>query len=61
MIPVRPEKSPQMRLAAVSDGVGSDADVGIGNQPHDNPDWTFAKNASSYPVMKLVVLVRTKQ
>lgn len=40
---------------------GSDADVGIGNQSHDNPDWTFAKNASNYPVMKLVVLVRMKQ
>jgi sialate O-acetylesterase len=40
---------------------GSDADVGIGNQSHDNPDWTFAKNASNYPVMKLVVLVREKQ
>jgi sialate O-acetylesterase len=39
---------------------GANADVGIGNQSHDNPDWTFAKNASNYPVMKLVVLVRQK-
>lgn len=42
-------------------GGGRDADIGIGNQSHDNPDWTFAKNASNYPVMKLIVLVRMKQ
>jgi sialate O-acetylesterase len=37
---------------------GAGADVGIGNQPHDNPDWTFASNAKNYSVMRLVVLVR---
>jgi sialate O-acetylesterase len=37
---------------------GGGADVGIGNQPHDNPDWTFAANAKNYPAMRLVVLVR---
>ena len=33
------------------------ADIGIGNQPAGNPDWTFAANAGSYPVMRLRVLV----
>jgi sialate O-acetylesterase len=39
---------------------GGKADIGIGNQPKDNPDWTFAGNASSYPVKRLRVLVRCK-
>lgn len=37
---------------------GSGADVGIGNQASNNPDWTFAGNAGSYKVMRLRVLVR---
>jgi sialate O-acetylesterase len=37
---------------------GSRADVGIGNQSGDNPDWTFAGNAGSYAAMRLVVMVR---
>ena len=28
---------------------GSKADIGIGNQPTANPDWTFAANAANYP------------
>jgi sialate O-acetylesterase len=39
---------------------GQNADVGIGNQPKDNPDWTFAKNAGSYRVMRLKVMVRCR-
>jgi sialate O-acetylesterase len=39
---------------------GGRADVGIGNQPTGNPDWTFAANASSYPAKRLRVLVRCK-
>jgi len=39
---------------------GSRADVGIGNQPKDNPDWTFAANAGSYKAKRLRVLVRCK-
>jgi len=39
---------------------GSRADVGIGNQPKDNPDWTFAGNAGSYKAKRLRVLVRCK-
>jgi len=39
---------------------GSRADVGIGNQPTGNPDWTFAGNAGSYKAGRLRVLVRCK-
>jgi sialate O-acetylesterase len=37
---------------------GNRADVGIGNQPTGNPDWTFAANAGSYQTKRLRVLVR---
>jgi sialate O-acetylesterase len=36
---------------------GAHADIGIGNQPKDNPDWTFAGNAGGYRAMRLRVLV----
>jgi sialate O-acetylesterase len=36
---------------------GTRADVGIGNQSKDNPDWTFAGNASGYRAMRLRVFV----
>jgi sialate O-acetylesterase len=39
---------------------GKGADIGIGNQSTNNPDWTFAGNAGSYPVRRLRVLVRLK-
>jgi sialate O-acetylesterase len=39
---------------------GNRADLGIGNQPTANPDWTFAANAGSYPARRLRVLVRCK-
>jgi sialate O-acetylesterase len=39
---------------------GSHADLGIGNQPKDNPDWTFAANAGSYKAKRLRVLVHCK-
>ncbi len=39
---------------------GNRADLGIGNQPAGNPDWTFAANAGSYPVKRLRVLVTCK-
>ncbi|MDO7875683.1 FG-GAP-like repeat-containing protein [Hymenobacter sp. ASUV-10] len=32
-------------------------DIGIGNQPSGNPDWTFAANAGSYTVRRLYILV----
>jgi sialate O-acetylesterase len=40
---------------------GINADVGIGNQNTGEPDWTFAKNASSYRAMRLKVLVRPRR
>ncbi len=39
---------------------GSHADIGIGNQAKDNPDWTFAGNAGNYRAMRLCVLVRCR-
>ncbi len=39
---------------------GSRADLGIGNQPQGNPDWTFAGNAGSYAAKRLRVLVHYK-
>jgi sialate O-acetylesterase len=36
---------------------GAHADVGIGNQPKNNPDWTFAGNAGGFTAMRLRVLV----
>lgn len=35
-------------------------DIGIGNQPKGNPDWTFAKNGKKYKSAKLYVMVKTK-
>ncbi|TAE76835.1 MAG: 9-O-acetylesterase [Verrucomicrobia bacterium] len=40
---------------------GLQADVGIGSQATGEPDWTFAKNASSYRSMRLKVLVRIRR
>ncbi|MEI7730111.1 MAG: sialate O-acetylesterase [Verrucomicrobiota bacterium] len=39
---------------------GPGADLGIGNAPTGNPDWTFAKNAGNYSVKRLRVLVHCK-
>jgi sialate O-acetylesterase len=39
---------------------GDKADLGIGNQPTGNLDWTFAGNAGSYLAKRLRVLVRCK-
>ncbi|HEV2695530.1 MAG TPA: sialate O-acetylesterase [Verrucomicrobiae bacterium] len=40
---------------------GAHADIGIGNQLKDNPDWTFAGNAGNYRAIRLRVLVRCPQ
>lgn len=40
---------------------GARADLGIGNQPSGNPDWTFASNAGNYTAKRLRVLVRPKR
>ena len=36
---------------------GQGADLGIGNAPTGNLDWTFAANAGNYPVKRLRILV----
>ena len=38
---------------------GGQADLGIGNQPAGQPDWTFSYNGNAYPVRSLYVLVTT--
>lgn len=40
---------------------GASADIGIGNSEGDTRDWTFTRNAGSYSVKRLRVLVRPKQ
>ncbi len=40
---------------------GGGADLGIGSQTHDEPDWTFAANASSFITKRLRVFVHYKQ
>ena len=37
-------------------GTGN-GDLGFGNQPSGNPDWTFANNAPSYTIKNLQVLI----
>ena len=37
---------------------GSGSDIGIGNNPDGNPDWTFAKNAGNYGAAYVLVLVK---
>ena len=39
---------------------GEKADLGIGNAPTGNPDWTFAANGDNYTSKRLRVFVRVK-
>jgi hypothetical protein len=39
-------------------GYGGTSDLGIGNAPSGNPDWTFAQNANTYTSKVLLVLAR---
>ncbi len=39
---------------------GGNADIGIGNNPSGEPDWTFSKNAGTYRAKRLRILVRLK-
>jgi hypothetical protein len=41
-------------------GVGESADIGIGNSPAGNPDWTFVGNGGSYRTKRLRILVHLK-
>ena len=40
---------------------GGNADLGIGNQPAGNPDWTFSKAANNYAKATLYVFVNEVQ
>ncbi len=40
---------------------GEKADVGIGNSPEGEPDYTFRANAGDYQLKRLIVLVRGKK
>jgi len=40
---------------------GGRADLGIGNNPGENRDWTFTGNAGSYGMKKLRVFVRPRK
>jgi lysophospholipase L1-like esterase len=42
-----------------SDGGAGNADLGMGNAPGSNTDWTFQQNAGSYTIKTLQVLVQT--
>jgi sialate O-acetylesterase len=39
---------------------GAKADIGIGNQAENSPDWTFVGNAGTYTAKRLRVLVRIR-
>jgi sialate O-acetylesterase len=39
---------------------GNRADIGLGNQATNSPDWTFAANSASYQTKRLRVLVKLK-
>jgi len=39
---------------------GGGADIGIGNQPQNNPDWTFSSSAGQWRMKRLRVLVRCR-
>lgn len=41
-------------------GVSGTDDLGIGNRPTGDKDWTFAANAAGYSAKKLVILVRPR-
>lgn len=39
---------------------GANDDIGIGNQPSGEPDWTFAGNTADFSERRLVILVRPR-
>ncbi|MDR1963101.1 MAG: 9-O-acetylesterase [Planctomycetaceae bacterium] len=41
-------------------GAGSGCDVGIGNNPAGEPDWTFSKSAQNYSGGQLMIFVETE-
>ena len=41
-------------------GAAGVSDLGIGNAPSGNSDWTFAQSADDYTLRRLQVLVRER-
>jgi sialate O-acetylesterase len=37
---------------------GGNSDMGFGNQPTGNPDWTFAQNSASFATRRLEVYIK---
>lgn len=50
----------QTLLAINNWKAAASADIGIGNSPGDNPDWTFSGSANSYSQKRLRIFVRPK-
>ena len=38
--------------------MGKNSEVGIGNQPKNNPDWTFSNSGKNYKSADILVLVQ---
>jgi len=53
-------KAKQTVFAFNSFRAGKNADLGIGNNPKGQPDWTFSKAARKYKSAKLYIMVKTK-
>ena len=51
-------KGKQTVLAFNRWGSGGTVDIGIGNAPKGNPDWTFSQGAGDYTLRRLTVLVK---
>jgi len=50
-------KNKETVMAFNNFGAKNNSDIGIGNNPAGNPDWTFAKTASKYKSASMYVLV----
>lgn len=47
-------------LAVNNRRAGAKADIGIGNQPTGEPDWTFSQSAQSYDAKRLRIFIKQK-
>ncbi|GHT16252.1 hypothetical protein FACS1894170_13680 [Planctomycetales bacterium] len=50
----------QTVLAFNNFSAGANTDVGIGNNPSGEPDWTFSKSAQNYAGGQLLIFVETE-
>ena len=51
-------KEQQTLIAFNHWGNAGTVDIGIGNAPSGNPDWTFSKSATEYTVRRLTIMVK---